>query len=83
MADEQNPLMRPSKAALHLREQNGEKARGAVVHGVYVFALAGGIPQRGPRVVDLGEVGLKGARGRWAGMQTRPGFDGRVPLRYA
>jgi hypothetical protein len=83
MANEQNTPVRPSKAPLHLRDKDGEKACDAVMQGVHVLALAGGVPQRRPRVIDLGEVSLEGVRGRWAGMETRPGFDGRVPLRYA
>lgn len=83
MANEQNPPVRPSRASLHLRDKDGEKAREAVVQGIYVLALAGGVPQRGPRVIDLGEVCLEGVRGRWARMETCPGFDGRVPLRQA
>jgi hypothetical protein len=50
------------------------------VQGGHAFALAGRIPHRRPGIVDLGEVGLQGARGRRAREKPCPGFDGEVPL---
>jgi hypothetical protein len=70
----------PSKAPLHLGNENGQKAREAVVQGGHPFTLSGRVPQRGPGVVDLGKVGLQVSRGRRAREEPGPGFDGGVPL---
>jgi hypothetical protein len=80
MTDEQDPFVHPSKAPLYLGNKDGQKAPEAVVQGGHAFALAGRIPNRRPRIVDLGKIDLQGARGRRAREKPCTGFDGVVPL---
>ena len=81
MTEEHDPFVRPGEAPLHFGDKDSQEARDAVVHGWDALALARRVPHRGPGIVDLGKVGLQGARRRRARVQQPCSrLDRVVPL---